>query len=464
MHLDQMIIGMINAHSILDRMARRLVRAHPVCIAQSCHSRSTRRRHLVQVCRLYDCSAVHRRRTGPSSGLPAPPVPPAVVKAGLRQPRVLCSPGAYTSAMATCQRCKEENPQRARFCLACGAALASPVPQARKTVTVVFVDLVGSTDLGERLDPESLTRVMAEYFRCARSALEFHGGTVQKFIGDAVMAVFGVPVLHEDDALRAVRAALELRAQVAELNVELGRNAGMTLRIRIGVNTGEVVVGDPEIGDALVLGDAVNLAARLEQAAAPGEILLGQETWRLVRDGVVAEPLAPLAVKGKQRPVRSWRLEGLRPDSPARLTRAGAPMVGRVGERAVLDRAWARALADQGCRAVTVVGPPGIGKSRMATEALADREREATLLSGRCLPYGRGITFWPLVEVVGRAAHLAETDTPEAAHARLRVLLETDPAVLPGPSRAVGGTPRLAAGQGQRRAGPAGAAVGRRVS
>jgi class 3 adenylate cyclase len=341
---------------------------------------------------------------------------------------VLCTPGAYTSAMATCQRCKEENPQRARFCLACGAALASAVPQARKTVTVVFVDLVGSTDLGERLDPESLTRVMAEYFRCARSALEFHGGTVQKFIGDAVMAVFGVPVLHEDDALRAVRAALELRAQVAELNVELGRDAGMTLRIRIGVNTGEVVVGDPEIGDALVLGDAVNLAARLEQAAAPGEILLGQATWRLVRDGVVAEPLAPLAVKGKQRPVRSWRLQGLRPDSPARLTRAGVPMVGRVGERAVLDRAWARALADQGCRAVTVVGPPGIGKSRMATEALADREREATLLSGRCLPYGRGITFWPLVEVVGRAAHLAETDTPEAAHARLRVLLETEPA------------------------------------
>jgi Adenylate and Guanylate cyclase catalytic domain len=189
--------------------------------------------------RLWDCSAAHLRRTGPSSGLPAPPVPPVVVKAGLCQARVLCSPGAYTSAMATCQRCKEENPQRARFCLACGAALASAVPQARKTVTVVFVDLVGSTDLGERLDPESLTRVMAEYFRCARTALEFHGGTVQKFIGDAVMAVFGAPIAHGDDAERAVRAGLGVLEAIEELNRE---RPELDLTVRAAVNTGEAIV------------------------------------------------------------------------------------------------------------------------------------------------------------------------------------------------------------------------------
>jgi class 3 adenylate cyclase len=170
--------------------------------------------------------------------------------------------------MAACQRCQEENPDRARFCLACGAPLVPGGAQARKTVTVVFSDLVGSTSLGERLDPESLSQVLSGYFRRARGVLEFHGGTVQKFIGDAVMAVFGIPTLHEDDALRAVRAALEVRAEVAQLNRELAREAGVTLGTRTGVNTGEVVVGDPGVGDALVLAEVLRLGGQADQAAA----------------------------------------------------------------------------------------------------------------------------------------------------------------------------------------------------
>ncbi|HET6752039.1 MAG TPA: adenylate/guanylate cyclase domain-containing protein [Actinomycetes bacterium] len=178
--------------------------------------------------------------------------------------------------MAACQRCQEENPDRARFCLACGAPLAPGGAQARKTVTVVFSDLVGSTGLGERLDPESLNQVLTGYFRRARAVLEFHGGTVQKFIGDAVMAVFGIPTLHEDDALRAVRAALEVRAEVAELNRELAREAGVTLSTRTGVNTGEVVVGDPGVGDALVLGDAVTWPRGWSRRRRPGRSCWGR--------------------------------------------------------------------------------------------------------------------------------------------------------------------------------------------
>ncbi len=181
--------------------------------------------------------------------------------------------------MTVCPACGEPNPARASFCLACGTPLPSPdlsVRPARKTVTVVFTDVAESSGLGERLDPESLALVMASWFDHMRALFERHGGRVQKFVGDAVVAVFGIPAVNEDDALRAVRAAAELRASLGELNKELERDWGVRLHARSGVNTGEVVTGDPAIGDALVLGDAVNVAARLEQAAPPGEVLLGQ--------------------------------------------------------------------------------------------------------------------------------------------------------------------------------------------
>ena len=209
--------------------------------------------------------------------------------------------------MSICATCGRENPADAGFCNGCGAAfaLATAPREQRKTVTVLFCDVTGSTAMGERLDPESLRQVMRRYFDAARRVIEHHGGSVEKFIGDAVMAVFGVPVLHEDDALRAVRAAVGLRDALADLNSELERDYGTTVTIRTGVNTGQVVTGTEE---RLATGDAVNLAARLEQAAAPGEIVIGPETWRLVRDAVTVEPLEPLALKGKAMPVRAYRL------------------------------------------------------------------------------------------------------------------------------------------------------------
>src|SRR5690349_18950757 len=227
--------------------------------------------------------------------------------------------------MAVCPSCGAENREEARFCDSCGAPLApAPAREVRKVVTVLFCDVTGSTALGERIDPESLRRVMARYFETAKSVVERHGGTVEKFIGDAVMAVFGVPTVHEDDALRAVRVADELRRGLDGLNDELERDYGTRLQLRMGVNTGEVVTGTEE---RLATGDAVNIAARLEQAAAPGEILLGAETHRLVRGGVEVEAVPPVPAKGKSEPLIAYRLLAVGAASPAR--RDAVRMIGR---------------------------------------------------------------------------------------------------------------------------------------
>ena len=332
--------------------------------------------------------------------------------------------------MLACAVCGEPNPERARFCLQCGAPIgreAAPPPETRKVVTVVFSDLAGSTSLGERLDPESLSRLMARWFERARAVLERHGGTVQKFIGDAVMAVFGIPTVHEEDALRAVRAAAELHTALTGLNQELAGEWGETLRLRTGVNTGEVLAGDPAVGEALVVGDAVNLAARLEQAAQPGEILLGETTWRLVRDAVEVTPLPPLALKGKDARVAAYRLDSVNPVAPGRARRLDRPMVGRQRERALLRLLADSATQRRACHLVTVLGAAGVGKSRLVAELLAELEGTARALSGRCLPYGEGITFWPVAEAVRQAAGMAETDRPAAARAKLRALLADVP-------------------------------------
>jgi class 3 adenylate cyclase/tetratricopeptide (TPR) repeat protein len=341
--------------------------------------------------------------------------------------------------MVACAVCGEENPTRARFCLGCGTPLTGVAGgrEARKVVTVVFSDLAGSTSLGERLDPESLSRVMARWFEVMRAVLERHGGTVQKFIGDAVMAVFGIPAVHEDDAVRAVRAAAELGRALEGLNRDLLRDWGVTLQTRTGVNTGEVMAGDPDLGDALVLGDAVNVAARLEQAAVPGQVLLGEPTWRLVRDAVRVEPVAPLTLKGKRQPVAAFRLLSVTPGVPGHARRLDAPMVGRERPLRLLSDAFEAAAGDRACHLATVLGAAGVGKSRLAAELLAEVGRRATVLQGRCLSYGEGVTYWPVTELLRAAAGLTDADGPGAARAKLE-------AVLAGEERAALVAERLA--------------------
>jgi class 3 adenylate cyclase/tetratricopeptide (TPR) repeat protein len=326
--------------------------------------------------------------------------------------------------MLLCSNCGERNPDRARFCSNCAQALetSEASPYVRKTVTVLFCDVTGSTSLGEQLDPESMRRVMLRYFDEMRTVLERHGGTVEKFIGDAVMAVFGVPIVHEDDALRAVRAAEEMRAALRRLNDELERSWGVRLEERIGINTGEVVAGNPAAGGTLATGDAVNVAARLQQAAQPGEILIGTETYRLVKGAVKAGPLEAYSLKGKSETVSPWRLDRVVRGARGLISQLDSPLVGRERERALLEQAFADTVAERTCKLVTLLGPVGVGKSRLAHDFVV-RLLDARALHGRCLPYGDGITYWPVVEIVKQAAGIVEEDSPDEARAKIRALL-----------------------------------------
>jgi class 3 adenylate cyclase/tetratricopeptide (TPR) repeat protein len=309
--------------------------------------------------------------------------------------------------MVECPNCGAQNPERARFCLACGHPLPGAVPaqgEVRKTVTVVFCDVVESTPLGERLDAETYRRVISRYHEEAKAILERHGGSVEKFIGDAVMAVFGIPTRHDDDALRAVRAASDMRVALAVLNEELVRNWDVQLGTRTGINTGEVVAGDSTAGHAFAAGDAVNVAQRLEAAARSGEILLGRETHRLVENAVLAEPVEPMTLKGKAEPIRPWRLLAVLSEAAPFARRLDAPLVGRKDELAQLREALDEVVRERTCRRVTVVGPAGIGKSRLTNELFDGAYEQATVLIGHCLPYGEGITYWPLRDIIRSAA------------------------------------------------------------
>ena len=307
--------------------------------------------------------------------------------------------------MSRCPGCGRENADDARFCPSCGTALGGSEQrtEARRIVTVVFTDVTGSTALGESLDPEPLRRVLTRYFDSMQDVIERHGGVVEKFIGDAVMAVFGIPQLHEDDALRAVKAASAMRERLVTLNMELASDHGVRIETRTGVNTGEVVAGDPTSGQRLITGDAVNLAARLEQAAAPGEIVIGATTHRLVRDGVLVEALEPLDLKGKSAKVQAFRLLEVLPDAAAITRRGDSPFVGRASELMILRDQFADCVAERSCRLVTVLGAPGIGKSRLIGEFIEGRG-DAGYVVGHCLAYGDGITYWPLVEIVKQIA------------------------------------------------------------
>ena len=293
-------------------------------------------------------------------------------------------------------------------------------------VTVLFVDVTGSTSLAERLDPEAIRRIFSRYFGAVAAIVARHGGTLEKFAGDALVAVFGMPVLHEDDAIRAVRAAAEARTALAAVNEELIRDYGLRLDTRTGVNTGEVVAGDNATGSTLATGDMVNVAARLEARAQPGEIVIGEATYRLVRDAITVEELPPLELKGKSNPVAAYRVLDVAPDTPGLLRRLESPIVGRSLELAELLQAFDDAMEASACRVVTVLGEAGAGKSRLAHELATVVGERADVLEGRCVPYGEGITYFPLAIMLKPLAGIEDGDTRDAARAKLLALLPDD--------------------------------------
>ena len=296
--------------------------------------------------------------------------------------------------------------------------------EVRKTVTVLFCDITGSTSLGEQLDPESLRSLMSRFFEEMQTVLERHGGTVEKYIGDAVMAVFGIPAVHEDDPLRAVRAAVEMREALATLNKELERDRGTTIEARMGLNTGAVVAGDATTRQSLVTGDAVNVAARLQQSASPGEILIGASTMALVRDAVVAEAVEPLTVKGKTGTVAAFRVDEVIGTGLGVARREDTPMVGRERELETLRETFERATEGPASVLVTIVGVPGVGKSRLAREFLDGLPEATTVVRGRCLSYGDGITYWPIVEILTGIVGILDSDDPGEIRAKISALLE----------------------------------------
>ena len=349
------------------------------------------------------------------------------------------------SAAETCAACGAELPDGARFCPACGAPNDSSEREAeRRLVTILFADITDSTPLGESLDPEDLKDVLGAYADAMREEIEAEGGTVEKFIGDAVMAVFGAPVAHEDDAARALRATLRMRERLELLNTDLDRTHGVRLAMRTGVNTGEVVVAlgeRPETG--MVTGDAVNAAARIEQNAAPGRILVSERTARAARGFRFAEARA-IAVKGKAQPIAIAELVGADgEDSPGAGERGvpglRAPMVGRDHELDLLRSLYGRLASSGRAQLVTVYGDPGIGKSRLTREFVAGADQESTrptVLRGRCLPYGEGVTYWPLAEIVKAYTGVLDSDTQDAALAKIGLLADEVLSAAPDPERA----------------------------
>jgi class 3 adenylate cyclase/tetratricopeptide (TPR) repeat protein len=309
------------------------------------------------------------------------------------------------------------------MCEAAATQLRMSEPEVRKVVTVLFSDVTDSTRLGQDLDPEAVRRLVSRYFAEMKLVVERHGGVVEKFIGDAVMAVFGVPQAHEDDALRAVRAAQEMRDELRRLNEEFQRSWGVTLVARTGLYTGEVIAGDPGRGESFVVGDTVNTASRLETAAQPGEILIGEPTHRLVAGAVSAEDVGPLTLKGKREPVRAFRVLEIDPSAPGWTRRLDSPLVGREEQLAVLEGSVERPAGDAEVAVVTLIGAAGVGKSRLSSEFLERVADRATVLRGRCLPYGEGITFWPIAGVLRDATGIDDRDPPEQAQTRISELL-----------------------------------------
>lgn len=337
-----------------------------------------------------------------------------------------------------CRNCAEELPAAARFCDACGVPVIAPSSgdAARKVVTAVFGDLVGSTALQETLDPESVRGVMVGYYETMRAVVSRYGGHLEKFLGDGVVAAFGVPAIGEDDALRAVRCAAAMLASLVELNEELSRVWGVRLRMRAGVATGELVTS----GGGELVGDAMNTAARLEQSAGQGEVLLAESTWRLVRNDVRLEPVAPLTLKGKSAPARAWRLVDTTPESDDHLPgRLDTPLVGRVAELERLRQALAETTTARECRLVTVIGSPGVGKTRLAAEFAEQAAAGARIVRARCEHIGHGITFLPVAEMFRALGGIGEADAAETVREKLSALVGE----IPDAQRVVAGASSL---------------------
>jgi class 3 adenylate cyclase/tetratricopeptide (TPR) repeat protein len=340
--------------------------------------------------------------------------------------------------LRTCPACGFEQPAGATFCSNCGVALredarraaeATDERQERRVVTVLFADLAGSTALGEQLDPEDVRQLQGELFELINAEVERFGGTTEKFAGDAVLAVFGIPQAHEDDPERAVRAALAVRESFVSFTERVQGRHGADVGLRIGVNTGEVVAGREAAarGELMVSGDAVNVAARLQQHAEPGEVLVGQRTQTATSRTIAYHEHAPLEAKGKSAPVASWvAVAAAREQEPAPRGIAGlsAPLVGRNEELAILSAVSARVERERAPQLVTLFGPAGVGKSRLLAE-LVERLPDARLVKGRCLPYGEGITFWPLAEAAKAHAGILDTDPAEVALSKLRAAIES---------------------------------------
>jgi predicted ATPase/class 3 adenylate cyclase len=332
--------------------------------------------------------------------------------------------------MPACPKCGEDNPERARFCWSCGAALADAAPRAveeRKVVSILFVDLVGFTARSDRADPEDVRATLRPFHSRLKREIEHFGGTVEKFIGDAVMAVFGAPVAHEDDAERAVRAALKILDAIEDLNAE----QGLELAVRGAVATGEAVVSldaRPEHGEGIATGDVVNTAARLQTAAPTGGVVVSEPTFRATRNVILYEELEPVSVKGKADTLPIWRATRPRGRFGVDVERrADVPFVGREHELALLQDTYTRALRESSLQLVTMTGEPGVGKTRLISEfqAFVDAQPEIVWWrQGRCLPYGEGITYWALGEIVKAHVGILESDSPETARTKLRTAVE----------------------------------------
>ena len=324
--------------------------------------------------------------------------------------------------MPACPVCATENPDVARFCLACGAALsAEPAREERKVVTVLFADLVGFTSRAEQLDPEDVRAVLAPYWERLRGELEKRGGTVEKFIGDAVMALFGAPVAHDDDPLRAVGAALAIRDWARE---------EADVQVRIAVNTGEALIvlgARPSEGEGMAAGDVVNTTARLQSAAPVNGVLVGETTYRATRDVIDYAEHEPVTAKGKAEPIPVWEAVQIRSRLGMDVERATTPLVGRKRELAVIVDAFDRAKSEREPQLVTLVGVPGIGKSRLVGAFFSHLESSPDLVwwrQGRAMPYGEGVSFWAVAEMVKAQAGIEENDPSDVAARKLRASVE----------------------------------------